>query len=742
MTDVPPGKWSLLLVGHQWPGSATLASITAASNNRNVFGTSFNKYAEQLESILSGPLANQEGVTADDAREHFQTGKTSAHEVASKNLVKSESLASAHTSTAQLRTELQDIAQRGNLQIEAIEASSDAFALKIGKIVDTVHTAQTEANQKAAGHGDAVRRAIQTILDREGLGTTAFDFAKMHGVNLDDLFKSPDKEAIRSQVTTFLDQSTAAKNPALDSTSSLSSAVAGNETSVPTTSTAEHVQEPEGKSYSQLVATNVGQQIPSQGFDPAKSPPTSQLVHQSQAGAIPTPIGSVPNDFPVSPSPVGTGTAITPATSQTGLSNASAMTRSTTSALTPASAFTPEGLAQNFNTGAQAGTPMSAGTEALSSNAMHAMQPQAPLHSEGITPPPVASTAPSSGMPLFENAHAATPVDTSPPPAPPVETTHTVVATPTAAPVMPSTPTAPPLAAGPLPAYGADLRPPAATIPASPPPMPSTVAGSAPVGPSAGSPINQPAVVRQSPTPAPTTTMAGLTENAFSATTAGASVGAGAAQTEARQRLQRLLDAVARQEPKLRWAIADRADGTTVLATDLASGWIPPHIDIPTGITLLPPEHRRPDLTAMLGETTLIAAHSPGQYIPAAEDAEPISTSIRARRTPDVDDLGWELAQATKWRDGLPRLAHTLAKVVATGTGYLDSEVELLREHLAAVTRRILTDYPDQVDSVKVGNWQLLATIDALINNEKTSANYHLAWFQTLNSAVRGEPHQ
>ena len=141
----------------------------------------------------------------------------------------------------------------------------------------------------------------------------------------------------------------------------------------------------------------------------------------------------------------------------------------------------------------------------------------------------------------------------------------------------------------------------------------------------------------------------------------------------------------------------------------------------------------------MLGQTTLTAAYTPGQYIRAAEDSESVSMSIRARQTADVEELGWELAQATKWRDGLPRLAHTLAKAASTGTGYLDSEVDLLRQHLATVTKRVLTDYPGTVDPARVGNWQLLATIDALIKDEKTSANYHFAWFQTLNLAVRGE---
>ena len=58
------------------------------------------------------------------------------------------------------------------------------------------------------------------------------------------------------------------------------------------------------------------------------------------------------------------------------------------------------------------------------------------------------------------------------------------------------------------------------------------------------------------------------------------------------------------------------------------------------------------------------------------------------------------------------------------------------------VAHQVLTDYPDHVDTAKVGNWQLLATIDALIKNEKTAANYHFAWFQALNLALKGELHR
>ncbi len=216
----------------------------------------------------------------------------------------------------------------------------------------------------------------------------------------------------------------------------------------------------------------------------------------------------------------------------------------------------------------------------------------------------------------------------------------------------------------------------------------------------------------------------------MAATASGVAAGAISADTAATTRLQRLLDAVARQQPRLAWAIGDLEDGTTVIVTDIAGGWIPPNIAIPTGVTLLPPAVRRGDLAALLGPTTRTAIHPPGQYLPPNQPANPVAMSMRPRDVPAVNDLGWELAQATKWRDGLPRIAHTLAKAVTAQTGWLDSEAILLRESLATVSYAVIDNYPANVDGAQVANWQLLATIDALINGEKTPANYHFAWFQ------------
>ncbi len=240
----------------------------------------------------------------------------------------------------------------------------------------------------------------------------------------------------------------------------------------------------------------------------------------------------------------------------------------------------------------------------------------------------------------------------------------------------------------------------------------------------------------QSPSQSPP----GLGTEAAAVTAGGAVAGAASAEATGRARLQRFVDAVARQQPQLAWAAGDRPDDTTILVTDLADGWIPPDVDLPAAVTLLDPARRRGDLEKLMGEVKLVATYSPDHYIPDEED--PMVFSPRPRRAPEIEELGWELSHATDWRDGLPRLAHTLSKAAWSGTGVLDSEVELLHEYLHTVAARVLECYPDNVDPYDVGNWQLLAAIDALLAGDKTAANYHLAWFQALSQVTLGKAAQ
>jgi hypothetical protein len=140
-----------------------------------------------------------------------------------------------------------------------------------------------------------------------------------------------------------------------------------------------------------------------------------------------------------------------------------------------------------------------------------------------------------------------------------------------------------------------------------------------------------------------------------------------------------------------------------------------------------------------LSKAAFTAVYQPGQPIADADPNIAITNSSAPRRTARVDDFGWELTRAARWRDGLPRLAYTLAKAVTTETGCLDAEVNLLREHLDQVANEVLNSYP-RASAKSVGNWQLLATVDALIKGEQDCANYHFKWFQALILDDGGRP--
>jgi hypothetical protein len=408
----------------------------------------------------------------------------------------------------------------------------------------------------------------------------------------------------------------------------------------------------------------------------------------------------------------------------------------------PTNAFSPSamgsvpqanGLMQGLNPGLGQGVP---GALNNVPPVTSPVQPQVPAQAMSDLP---ASTMPSA-------AHAPAFDAPAPPPAPPATSASTPVtdsgATYLTGPAAQSA-AAPP--AGPLPTYGSDIRPPtpiasSPTMPSSPvttPSGPSTYSPtSAPTGSSAGtSGLSQPAVVRQpASAPAGHPAPASIGEQAVAATAGGAAAGAASAQATAKARLQRLVDFVARQEPRLRWVAGERADGTTLLMTDLASGWIPPGILIPSVVTLLEPGDRRGDIEVLLGQVETSASYTPLHYLPEPDDeVEPTRTSLRPRRVPAVEDLGWELSQATKYRDGLPQMAHTIAQAAFADTGLLEVEIQLLDEHLTKVREEVIGSYPDDVEAAAVSNWQLLAAIEALAAKDPTGANYHFAWFQALN---------
>jgi Family of unknown function (DUF5631)/Family of unknown function (DUF5632) len=200
-----------------------------------------------------------------------------------------------------------------------------------------------------------------------------------------------------------------------------------------------------------------------------------------------------------------------------------------------------------------------------------------------------------------------------------------------------------------------------------------------------------------------------------------------------RERLERLLKFVARQEPGLRWAVGNREDGTRLLVTDLAHGWIPPGITLPSEVRLLGPDRRTGNAAALLGQITLSATYAPSDPLGWATDYDVADTSSQPRELPAVDDLGWLLSEATHWRDGLPRMIHTMAKAGAAGTGILDAETDILRVYLDTSRYQLLAQYPD-VDAGLLLNCLLLAATEGIATGNLVNANYHFAWFQMLSA--------
>ncbi|WP_369828603.1 DUF5631 domain-containing protein [Mycobacterium sp. 852002-53434_SCH5985345] len=223
--------------------------------------------------------------------------------------------------------------------------------------------------------------------------------------------------------------------------------------------------------------------------------------------------------------------------------------------------------------------------------------------------------------------------------------------------------------------------------------------------------------------------------SAMSAAT-GATAGAVSSRAAEQQRLQRIVDAVARQEPRLSWAAGLRDDGTTsLLVTDLAGGWIPPHVRLPAHVTLLEPAARRRDATVvdLLGAVVVAAAHEHNTYVAESDPEAPTLSGDRLARSaaPRVDELGPALVEAVRRRDGLPRIAQAIAAPAVRKTGVLEKETELLRNCLVEIQNSVLTAYPDYA-AAAVGDWMLLAAIEALIDGHEYLANYHMAWFEVI----------
>lgn len=704
--DLPPGKWSAALVGPWWPAPST--PLRSNAQHWSYASGQQQDYSEHLRNQWTKIASHNEGHTADDLISRYQQGEKFHLDLAEKYQTKASAFNSGADAIEYLRSRLSEIAQTGNKEIDDILASKKPPPEQLAEVQAVQARCNADAANAARDAGDKLVVSTQRILDAEGVGGDARTWARDNGFNVDGAV-APNK----------LSEHDLGLKPG----SSPEPAVGGGQAPL-----ADGPKPPPTRP-----AVNGGNQLPGPSLhdQPGVPPPPAPAVGGNQIPATPpvpaSPSLHVPGGGGVSPgSPGMSGGGGTP--------------------LSPAG-FGGQGLqpnlAQTFANGFNAGQATGPGGQAFSTGALNALEGQAPQASAPA--PTISPTIPSAGAFVA----GPPPVDAPPATAPAPITSGGGSVAPImsaaswspAAPVGSST-----FSSGPLPAYGSDLRPPVV----APPSLLSVASGPISGAPVAPSPSSSPSaggslvssVQRGGPATGPGSAGTGsptLLGTSAASAAAGAAAGAASGRSAEQQRLQRLVNAVARQEPRLSWAAGLREDGTTTLVTDIAGGWIPPHVRLPAHVTLLGPATRRPDANVvdLLGAVTVAAAHHPKSYVSDPGSDEPVLSGDRLARSaaPNVEELGPTLVDAVRRRDGLPRIAQAIAAPAVRKTGVLDSEAELLRECVTDVQQTVLAAYPEHSIAI-VGDWMLLAAIEALIDGHEYLANYHLAWFDATNHRI------
>lgn len=672
-------------------------------------------YSQTLRTQWTLFAAHNQGHTADDLIDRFQQGEKFHLDLAEKYQAKASAFNSAADATDYLRSRLSDIANTGNQEINDILASKKLLPEKVAEIQAVQARCNADAANASRDAVDKMMAATQKILDADGVGGDARSWARANGFNINDASPpSPISEAeLKGSGTEPAGFGAGSGHGGSPGGSGPGAAPGGSAQGVAPAgyATGHGGMHPGGDAAGGFgTGLSHGSQVPTAPASPAPAPAPS---FSAASGTVPSGVPGV-HGAPAAMAPSGLG-------------------------LGPGGQ---PNLAQSFASGLATGQATGPGGQAFSANALQAMETGAPQTPAGT--PPVAPTVPSAGAFI-----AATPPVDAPPAAAPAPS-----AAGGAAPVAPAVMTGgswssaatggPSVPSGSLPAYGSDLRPPvlaAPSVPSAPtgPVSGAPVAPSPASSPSAGGTLVSP-VERSAASAAAGQAGAGsstLANASAVSAAAGATAGAASSRAAEQQRLQRLVDAVARQEPRLSWAAGLRDDGTTtLLVTDLASGWIPPHVRLPAHVTLLEPTARRHDANVvdLLGAVTVAAAHHANTYVAEPGSDEPTLSGDRPARSaaPQVDELGPTLVDAVRRRDGLPRIAQAVAAPAVRKTGVLESEIRMLRECTAEIQHAVLTAYPHH-DPAAVGDWMLLAAIQALIDGHEYLAHYHLAWFQAIN---------
>ncbi|BAW13100.1 hypothetical protein TMHG_01270 [Mycobacterium tuberculosis SUMu008] len=387
--DLPPGRWSALLVGAWWPArpDAPMAGVTywrkAAQLKRNE--------ANDLRNERSLLAVNQ-GRTADDLLERYWRGEQRLATIAHQCEVKSDQSEQVADAVNYLRDRLTEIAQSGNQQINQILAGKGPIEAKVAAVNAVIEQSNAMADHVGATAMSNIIDATQRVFD-ETIGGDAHTWLRDHGVSLDTPARP---RPVTAEDMTSMTANSPAGSPfgAAPSAPSHSTTTSGPPTAPTPTSpfgTAPMVLSSSSTSSGPPTAPT-----PTSPFGTAPMPPG------------PPPPGTVSPPLPPSAPAVGVGGPSVPA---------AGMPPAAAAATAPLS---PQSLGQSFTTGMTTGTPAAAGAQALSAGALHAatepLPPPAPPPTTPTVTTPTVATATTAGIPhIPDSAPTPSPAPIAPP---------------------------------------------------------------------------------------------------------------------------------------------------------------------------------------------------------------------------------------------------------------------------------------------------------------------------------------
>ncbi len=183
--DLPPGKWTLALIGPWWPAPST--ALRAGAQHWSQACAEQQLFSQNLRNQWTVVAAHNQGRTADDLISRYQQGEKFHLDLAEKYQAKATAFNSGADAIDYLRSRLADIANTGNKEIDQILASKKPLPEQLAE----VQAVQLRCNGDAANASrtavDKLMTATQKILDAEGVGGDARTWARANGFNTDDV---------------------------------------------------------------------------------------------------------------------------------------------------------------------------------------------------------------------------------------------------------------------------------------------------------------------------------------------------------------------------------------------------------------------------------------------------------------------------------------------------------------------------------------------------------------------------